>query len=89
MGLLFGRVAIISMVGAYFWMGSEPPKVVSFDKNNGIISVKDGKNIQNLIWSDNKLLQDGELFEGKFADSISRSLLLGLDVIGLEDDSWF
>ena len=89
LGLVFGRVAILSMVGAYFIMGSEPPKVVNYDRANGVISVKQGQDIQNLIWDGEQLFQNGELFEGKFADSISRSLLLGLDIIGLEDDSWF
>ena len=89
MNVVFGRVAILSMVGAYFWMGSEPPKVVSFDKSNGIVSIKDGDQIQNLIWSDNKLMKDGELFKGKFSQSISNSIMLGLEVVGLQDDSWF
>lgn len=89
MSVLFGRVAIISMVGAYFMMSGENPKVVSFDKSNGIISVKDGDSIENLIWSDNKLMKDGELFEGKFSQSISNSIMLGLEVVGLQDDSWF
>ena len=90
MGLAFSRISILLMVGAYFMMGSEPPKVVNYDQANGIVSIqKDSGDIENLIWNGEQLFQNGKLFEGKFADSISRSLLLGLDVIGLEDDSWF
>ena len=90
LGLVFGRISILLMVGAYFWMGgSENPSVINHDRANGVISVKQGQNIQNLIWNGEQLTRNGKLFEGKFADSISRSLLLGLDVIGLEDDSWF
>ena len=89
-GMLLGRVSILMVLAAYFFMGSEPPKVVSFDRANGIVSIQDGQNIQNLIWNGEQLSRNGEIFGGKFSDSISRSLLLGLDVIGLEDDSsWF
>ena len=90
MNVVFGRMAILSMVGAYFMMGGSNPSVVNYDQANGIVSIqKDSGDIENLIWNGEQLFQNGKLFEGKFADSISRSLLLGLDVIGLEDDSWF
>ena len=90
MNVIFGRMAILSMVGAYFMMGGSNPSVVNYDQANGIVSIqKDSGDIENLIWDGEQLSRNGELFEGKFADSISRSLLLGLDVIGLEDDSWF
>ena len=89
MGLAFSRVSILLMVGAYFWMDSEPPKVVNYDRANGVISVEDNGVIQNLIWSDNKLLQDGKVLDTKFSRKIEHSLLLGLDILGLSDDSWF
>jgi len=88
-GILFGRIAILSMVGAYFWMGFEPPKVVSFDKANGIVSVEDNGSIQNLIWSDNKLLKNGKALDTEFSRKIEHSLLLGLDILGISDDIWF
>ena len=88
--VIFGRISILLMVGAYFFMGGENPKVVSFDRANGIVSLNDNGSIQNLIWSDNKLMRDGELFDTKFGRQISNSLLLGIDILGLEDDSsWF
>ena len=89
LGLAFSRISILLMVGAYFWMGSEPPKVVNYDRANGVISVEDNGVIQNLIWSDNKLLQNGKVLKGDFSKKIERSLLLGLDIVGLEDLSWF
>ena len=70
-------------------MGSKPPKVVNYDRANGVISVEDNGVIQNLIWSDNKLLQDGKVLDTQFSRKIEHSLLLGLDILGLSDDSWF
>ena len=88
MGLAFSRISILLMVGTYFWMGSEPPKVVNYDRANGVISVEDN-GIQNLIWNGSELTRDGEVFGGDFAEKIKHSLLLGIDILGLEDTSWF
>lgn len=90
-GAAFGRVAILMMVSAYFYLGgSENPSVINHDRANGVISVKQGQDIQNLIWNGEQLSQNGRILESEFSKKIQRSLLLGLEIVGLEDDSsWF
>ena len=90
-GAAFGRVAILLMVSAYFYLGgSENPSVINHDRANGVISVKQGQDIQNLIWNGEQLSQNGRILESEFSKKIQRSLLLGLEIVGLEDDSsWF
>lgn len=91
MNVVFGRMAILSMVGAYFYLGGSNPEVVSFDKMNGIVSIKGSNDsIENLIWNGSELMKGDKALHGDFAERITNSILLGLEIVGLEDDSnWF
>ena len=92
MGFMFGRAAILSMVGAYFYLGgtSTPTEVIGYDSANGVISIQESGEIVNLLLKNDTLFQGKDKKEGGFYDTILNTLLLDQNVVGLQKEKgWF
>ena len=92
MGFMFGRAAILSMVGAYFYLGgtSTPTEVIGYDKINQIVSIQESGEIVNLLLKNDTLFQGKDKKEGGFYDTVLNTLLLDQNVVGLQKEKgWF